>query len=249
MGTWGTGLYSDDTACDVRDDYLDILGDGILEPEATTKLVMDWDENVSDPDVGPVFWLALADTQWNVGRLQDRVRQEALNVIKEGSDLSRWGSEQRTVNERKIILSKLEEKLKSPQPEIKKIKKRFISSTNWEIGEVYSFQLLSGSFLLFHVIGFHEDRGGKGPVCGVMDWIGLDIPARSKIKSFKYRYANEPYQHISQFLLGSLNSNDYPNNRIRIVTKRIKPKQPCGGYSVLLWNNIDKKLKDLFGID
>jgi hypothetical protein len=34
MGTWGTDLYSDDTACDVRDVYKEILGDGISEPES-----------------------------------------------------------------------------------------------------------------------------------------------------------------------------------------------------------------------
>ncbi len=39
MGVWGTGLYNDDIACDVRDDYKDILGGGISEPEATKQLL------------------------------------------------------------------------------------------------------------------------------------------------------------------------------------------------------------------
>ncbi len=39
MGVWGTGLYNDDIACDVRDDNKDILGDGISEPEATKQLL------------------------------------------------------------------------------------------------------------------------------------------------------------------------------------------------------------------
>lgn len=32
MGAWGTGLYQDDTMCDIKEDYLDLLkvGDLIL---------------------------------------------------------------------------------------------------------------------------------------------------------------------------------------------------------------------------
>lgn len=54
MGTWGPGLYSDDTACDVRDDYKDILGDGIPEPEATNRLIEQWKKELLDPDILPL---------------------------------------------------------------------------------------------------------------------------------------------------------------------------------------------------
>jgi hypothetical protein len=247
MGTWGTGLYSDDTACDVRDDYMVILGDGIGEPDATILLISKWNDVVSDPDVGPVFWLALADTQWKVGRLQSTVKEKALKVIGDGSDLDRWGSDQKMISQRKRVLSKLEERIKSPQPETKKIEMRYVSSTDWKIGEVYSFRLLSGNFILFHVIGFHEDRGGKGPVCGILDWIGPDIPMRRKIKGITYRNANEPHQHIHQFLLGSLGPKEFPEDRIEFVARGIKPKQPPGGYSVILWRNVDQLLEKFFG--
>jgi len=63
MGTWGTALYKDDTACDVRDDYRDILGDGLVEPGATEQLIKSWKDELPDPVTAPVFWLALADTQ------------------------------------------------------------------------------------------------------------------------------------------------------------------------------------------
>ena len=40
MAAWGTALFSDDTACDVRDAYVDLLGDGLSGPEATKALCM-----------------------------------------------------------------------------------------------------------------------------------------------------------------------------------------------------------------
>ncbi len=39
MGTWGTGLYSNDFACDIRGDYIDKLKRGKTNDEATQELI------------------------------------------------------------------------------------------------------------------------------------------------------------------------------------------------------------------
>lgn len=39
MGTWGTGLYSNDSACDIRGDYIDKLKRGKTNDEATQELI------------------------------------------------------------------------------------------------------------------------------------------------------------------------------------------------------------------
>jgi hypothetical protein len=62
MGAWGTALFSDDTAGDVRDSYVDLVGDGLTGPEATKALLHEWSNSLNDPDESPVFWLALAET-------------------------------------------------------------------------------------------------------------------------------------------------------------------------------------------
>jgi len=73
MGAWKAAVFSDDTACDVRDNYVDLIGDGLSGAEATKKLLREWAGSLDDPDEGPVFWLALAATQWKNGRLEDLV--------------------------------------------------------------------------------------------------------------------------------------------------------------------------------
>jgi hypothetical protein len=60
MGAWVTALFSDGTACDVRDSYVDLVGDGLTGFEATKTLMREWSTSHNDPDVSPVFWLALA---------------------------------------------------------------------------------------------------------------------------------------------------------------------------------------------
>lgn len=67
MGTWGEGLFSDDTALDVRGSS-QTLYKRFGEPvQATRELLGTW--NADDPDEGPVIILALAVCQWKYGCL------------------------------------------------------------------------------------------------------------------------------------------------------------------------------------
>lgn len=246
MGVWGTGLYSDDTACDVRDEYRDTLGNGVAEPEATKRVIEQWKSELSDTDIAPVFWLTLADVQWKLGRLQENVKHEALTVIKSGSDITRWLSDKKLAKKRNAVLQRLSEKLNTPQPEEKIVKKRYVNSTTWNIGDVYSLKLLSGKLTLLHVIGFHEDRGGRGPVCEILDWTGENVPDKKALEMMGYRFAEVPHQHLCQFLFGSLSEKDFQKERVNLVAPNIKPKQKLSGYSFIHWRIVDKQFEQLF---
>lgn len=39
MGAWGTAIFSDDTAADVRGEYRDLLEDQVPEAEATRRVI------------------------------------------------------------------------------------------------------------------------------------------------------------------------------------------------------------------
>ncbi|MDN4645257.1 hypothetical protein [Arthrobacter sp. PsM3] len=60
MGSWGTAIFSDDVAADVRSDWREGILDRILPEELTAKLVHSYAAQADDPDDGVVFWLALA---------------------------------------------------------------------------------------------------------------------------------------------------------------------------------------------
>jgi hypothetical protein len=60
MGALGTALFSDDTACDLRDSNVGPVGDGLARPEATKAFMREWSASLNDPDESPVIWLALA---------------------------------------------------------------------------------------------------------------------------------------------------------------------------------------------
>ena len=68
-----------------------MIGDGLSGPEATDRLLKEWmPSSEKDPDAEAIFWLALAVTHWKCGRLEDRVKREAIRVIDDGSALRPW---------------------------------------------------------------------------------------------------------------------------------------------------------------
>lgn len=58
MGSWGTALFSDDVAQDVREEYKRLLEDGLDGAAAAERIIAEWKETIDAPDEGPVFWLA-----------------------------------------------------------------------------------------------------------------------------------------------------------------------------------------------
>ena len=114
MGTWSTAIFGDDFANDVRTEYLDLLAEGLEAVAASRRMLATHKGVDSDSDEGPVFWLALAATQWEYGRLQPGVKKRALEIIDAPETLAPWGEGQR--RSRKAVLASLRKKLLSRQP-------------------------------------------------------------------------------------------------------------------------------------
>ena len=84
VGTWGTGLYADDTAADLKHAWSEGIRWSATPDALTDNLLSQYGENDT------VVWLALADLQWKSGHLLPRVRDKALEIIANGADLVRW---------------------------------------------------------------------------------------------------------------------------------------------------------------
>ena len=128
MGTWGPGIFSEDVACDVRNEYRGLLQEGMEDDAATDLVIERWKSTQEDPDEGPTFWIALAMSQSKLGRLRQDVKDRALDAIAAGPD-ARW-QEAGLSGKRAAALTKAEKVLSGPQPERRTVrapsKRRFI---------------------------------------------------------------------------------------------------------------------------
>lgn len=125
MGAWGTGLYSNDIAEDIREDCRDVFS--VKTPEEGLRILEeDYLKEIQEDDYDELadFWYAVADYQWNKGILTERAKKKALELLGRGAGLDLWIEEgnKSDIKKRKEVLEKLKEKLNSPQPPKKKIR-------------------------------------------------------------------------------------------------------------------------------
>jgi hypothetical protein len=254
MGTFGTAIFSDDFACDIRDEFKELLGDGLSSQQATGALMNSYAESLNDPDEATVFWLALAAVQWKTGRLLDYVKTKAIAIIEDGSDLERWRAEEdeKLVVQRNKQLLKLKEQLLSQQPSEKKIAKYYKEFTPFEIGDVFSYAHSSGNFALMRVIGHSEDEGGRRPDCELLNFFSREVPTDVKVLEklpyvvFSPKTEKWPIQ-TSLMTIGEASARYNPKDKIKLIAKGVKGQQPDKGpWAGFLWRNFDERLTDIF---
>ena len=252
MGAWGTGIFADDNAADLRDEYRKLIGDGMPGPQATDKLIAQWAPR-GDPDLEPVFWLALALTQWNCGRLESRVKEEALRVITDGSAMRPWtgGPDER---KRRAVLEAAKQKLESQQPSERKIKKRILATCDWERGELIGYRLLSGDLVVLRMLDRHVDQGGTYPTCELLDWRGSEIPASGLSEAVLVREFQD-YGGGKRFTVIPLGKRSLQHRLRRLNHKHALdenysrvPRGKPNPTRVTSWKHFDKFLELSFGI-
>ena len=151
MGVWGVELFSNDTTSDIRDTYIHFLKQQLNNEEAYQRTCKEYEELIGTEDE-PLFWYAMAETQWNEGRLKPEVKRRALEFIQKKAGFSSWQEIKGGDEAWKIILQNLKKKIESPMPRERKYCKEIEFKKNpWSIGDVYAYQ-------------FHSDKSMK---CGL----------------------------------------------------------------------------------
>lgn len=196
MGTYGTALYDNDTACDIRGDYVDMLRRGKTGEEATQILIQKNGDIWGDSEEEPLFWYALADTQWNVGQLLPAVKEKALFFLEQTEGSARWyeaGEEKAQAWQRSLYA--LKHKLLTPQPPKKKIPQYRLYRCPWQLGDVFAYLFSSdeskekgffGKYVVFRKVS--EESFWPGhivPVVQIYKWVGDAIPALESLEKMK----------------------------------------------------------------
>lgn len=182
MGTWGPGLWSDDTAADVRTCYREALEDGLGDDEATTLVLTGFAAELGDEDSAGVVWLALAVSQHLAGRLSAHVRDQALAVIDSGADARRWEHAVPRLRARRAeVLARVRDQLAGPQPAPKPIRRPPRQVTSLAPGDILAYQAASGRVHLLSVRAVAEDRYGTFPLVRLLDYHHQGIPSASRL--------------------------------------------------------------------
>lgn len=270
MGAWGTALFSDDTACDIRDEWINLYALHGDADESASELLTAHAAELQDPDVGPVIWLALAVTQWKHGCLLPELLTRALQVIDNGEGLDLWEDEgPALLKARRKVYEKIRVQLTSPQPPLKKVKRKVAEHTYLQPGQLVRFTLRNGEYALLLVRSHYKYKGAILPECVLYDWAGTEVPAPDEIRKLKPILRKDAHLSAkfyidiaeaegksdvaaalreraknlvySPYALRGSGKAHYPAERIAVIAEGVDTtlEGRAGGPSIMDWSDLD----------
>lgn len=237
MAMWGPKLYQNDIAEDVRLFYKDQLKYGKTNEEVTALLIDEYQNEISDNDDAPNFWFALADTQWELGKLLLVVKENAINWLDKSSHQEQWLMENPKYEKMRIqTLTELRNKLNSPMPPEKKISQNKLYKSEWKHGDVFAYKLSSSyaevkGFLNQYIYFVMVDNtvwhpGHIVPNVYVYNCVTNELLDAQKVKKIMFMpqfykkqvYINNPNQKKLYFLtLLSTSKNVIPHDHLFFI--------------------------------
>jgi hypothetical protein len=180
VGTWGTGLFSDDEALDIRAHYRQLLEEGVEDSAATRQTLEKFGPYLEEPD--SVALIAFAVTQSKLGRLEPDVRDRALAIIDAGADLAVWEQENpKLLPKRRAVLEKARAQLTGPQPARRRVRPPKRELCGLAAGDVLALALPRRVALL-RVVRVHAHRLGENPVIEELHFDGTEVPPREALE-------------------------------------------------------------------
>lgn len=152
MGTWGTGISSNDTFADIYDEFFELYNNGEDVEKITTKLISENQEIINDVDDSNNFWFALAKAQWECKHLGIEIYSKVKKIIETDADIEVWrqlDAEEKDLKKRKLVLNKFLVDISTEKQKAKARKKKKtpkIKQPVFEKGDCLTFKLENGNY-------------------------------------------------------------------------------------------------------
>jgi hypothetical protein len=149
MGTWGTGISSNDTYADAYGEFFDLYNDGIEVAEITARLVSRNQETIGCPDAANDFWFALAKAQWECKALDNALLERVTMIVESGADIEVWRNQDASQNDlrkREAVLRKFLDKISHEKAKPRKPKRVLAGTPVFEKGDCLTFRFSTGNY-------------------------------------------------------------------------------------------------------
>jgi len=150
------------------------------------------------PEEAPLFWYALAETQWKTGRLMPEVKSKALEWIENRGGMELWEESKTGGAGWQKTLDKLKERIMSEQPKEKKVRKPVLLNQDpWNLGDVYAYRFhteiakehgVLGKYMVLQKMGARLNAGARGETVmkvHVFDKLFDDIPTLTDLSGIR----------------------------------------------------------------
>ncbi|MGH1383827.1 hypothetical protein [Kordia sp.] len=149
MGTYGTGISSNDVYEDINYKFFELYNQGMKVPAITKKLIKENKELIDSYEDQNNFWITIAKSQWECKALEPEIFNRIKDIVASGKDIELWKeleSSQSDVTKRKKVLENFLEKISTEKKTARKRKVKKIRNAIFEKGDCLVFKLTNGDF-------------------------------------------------------------------------------------------------------
>lgn len=209
MGTWGTAIFSNDEACDIRTEY-NALAAYIDDDEVILQKLKKYFQIGDTVDnINAAFWYTLAALQTKYGRLHEEVKNNALECIDKRYTMDGWFSKKDCIKREKELLI-LKNQLIGEQIQRRKVPKPKCEKAIWNENDIIAYHLVNivenqwnkpsdywfyGKYVLLKIVKVIKTPVSKimpelvsdeWVYCSIYDWIGDEIPDMKIIDNLNF---------------------------------------------------------------
>lgn len=258
MGTWGTGIKSNDTSGDIYDDFFKLYNDGKSVKETTEKLITENKELIEDKYESNNFWFTLALCQWECKQLETSLFEKVKEIIESKTDLVIWKELDATdadIKEREMELNKFQTKLQTERKVAKKIIKTKYYNSIFIEGDCFIFKMIDGNYGGAFVLTDEQNTEIGANFIALTDISKTKKPTIQDFKEAKVYIRRE--KDVNHFFakfgkikievndiaqIGMVNAIDFKKDKIEFETignlklyRQYKPGNSCRGIP---WNQL-----------
>ena len=210
MGTWGTGISSNDVYEDINYEFFELYNQGMEVSAVTEKLIRENKDLIDSDEDQNNFWITIAKSQWECKSLDVKILNRIKEIVESGNDIELWkklDASQSDLYKRKKVLDSFLEKISTEKKTTRKRKVKKFRNAIFEKGECLIFKLDDGDYCGAFVL--EAEKGTE---------FGLNLIVVTDIKK-----SNKPIK------------KDFENAKVQFgleqqINKKYKPKEQISWY-------------------
>ena len=225
MGSWGTGISSNDTFEDIKYEFFELYNDGLEPDEITKKLTNTNRDLIESEEDANNFWFALALCQWECKSLVPELLERVTKIVNSGADIELWkelGAEKAELTKRKKALDNFLDKLNSEKKSPKRRKKKVFRDSIFKKGDCLSIELSNRSFGAAFVLEAEEKTEYGLNLIATCEYNSTEPPTTKFFEQARVLISKEQesrdsfgdYPVISWYMADQFKSGEFKINKV-----------------------------------
>ncbi len=194
MGTWGTGISSNDIYEDINYEFFELYNQGMEVSAVTEKLILENKELIDSHEDQNNFWITIAKSQWECKALDIKILNRIKEIVESGKDIELWkelDASQSDLNKRKKVLASFLEKISTEKRATRKRKVKKLRNAVFEKGDCLVFKLNNGDYCGAFVLEAEKETEFGLNLIVVTNIKKSDKPTEKDFENAKVQYGLE----------------------------------------------------------